>query len=137
MPSADSLPSPKPDVRPWTAKGIRPFSPQWVEIDTSFQWRCFKETVEILQGRKNRLLVVVGPFNEHMLTNESLQFYTKLRHGVTSWLESKGIACCVPSLLPSELYADASHPLAEGYAALARQVQPVAISCFYSTGKEN
>lgn len=128
LPSADVLPSPKPDVRPWTVKGIQKFSPQWVELDTSFQWRCFKQTLEILESRGNRVLVLFGPFNEYMLTDESRRTYTELKHEVVTWLERKGIACYVPSLLPSEVYADASHPLAEGYAILAKQIYPAATS---------
>ncbi|MDD4872677.1 MAG: hypothetical protein PHR77_19165, partial [Kiritimatiellae bacterium] len=136
LPSADVMPSPKPDVRSWTAKGIQKFSPQWVELETSFQWKCLKKTLEILESRGNRVLVLLGPFNEYMLTDESCRTYTELKRGVVSWLEKNGIACHAASLLPSEVYADASHPLAEGYAVLARQIYP-AIASFlnYSVPK--
>jgi hypothetical protein len=67
-------------------------------------------------------MVLLGPFNEHMLTDEGKQTYSELRSGVISWLAGRGIACCVPTTLPSEMYADASHPLAEGYAVPANQL---------------
>ena len=76
----------------------------------------------MLQGRGNRVFVLVGPFNEHMLKSESLATYQEMKRGVAAWLEEKRIGHCVPPALPSELYADASHPLADGYQRLARQL---------------
>jgi len=39
---------------------------------------------------------------------------------VAEWLAEEGVSHCVPPPLASELYADASHPTAAGYAQLAR-----------------
>jgi hypothetical protein len=41
---------------------------------------------------------------------------------VEAWLREHGIPCCAPAALPSELYADASHPLGDGYALLAKRL---------------
>jgi hypothetical protein len=41
---------------------------------------------------------------------------------MVAWLKSENIPCCAPEPLPSELYADASHPLTEGYRLLAAQL---------------
>jgi len=41
---------------------------------------------------------------------------------VEAWLEEQQIPHFVPAALPSEHYADASHPLAEGYLLLAEQM---------------
>jgi hypothetical protein len=78
--------------------------------------------VETLQARGNHVFVVVGPFNEHLLTPASLRRYEQIKATVARWLRERQIAHAVPPPLPSALYGDASHPLAEGYAQLARQL---------------
>lgn len=118
-PSPHDLPTPRPDVRPWTEKGIRRFAPPWVTLNSSFQWQCFTETLEALRGRGNRVFVVVGPFNEHLLTKESLDAYSTLKAAAGRWLRDNRIPHYIAPVLPSETYADASHPLAEGYRILA------------------
>lgn len=122
LPTANETPTPKPVARPWTDKGIRRFAASWVALDTSFQWWSFRRTVRILRQRGNRVFVVLGPFNEHMLKPDSLAAYQKLKGQVAAWLQGQGIPHFVPDPLPSELYADASHPLAEGYKLLAQQL---------------
>jgi lysophospholipase L1-like esterase len=48
--------------------------------------------------------------------------YRKLRDGIEAWLSANKIPHVVPQVLPSELYADASHPLTEGYELLAARL---------------
>jgi len=122
LPSPDEPPSPKPVAQPWTATGMRPFNPPWVELETSLQWRSFRRTVEVLRSRGNTVFVLVGPFNEHMLGPESLATYRKRVRQAVEWLKEQGIPHCAPPALPTEYYADASHPLAEGYGLLAEQL---------------
>jgi len=122
LPSPDEPPSPEPVAKPWTEQGIGRFNPAWVELDTSIQWSCFRRIVETLQSRRNDVFVVVGPFNEHMLGDESREVYQAKKREVEAWLRDNGIPCCVPPPLPSKLYADASHPLAEGYRVLAAEM---------------
>ncbi len=106
----------------WTARGIRPVSMNWVDLETSLQWASFRRMVDILVKRGNDLYIVVGPFNEHLLTERGREAYTLLKRDIVSWLEEQKIPYWAPDPLPSELYADASHPLAEGYALLAKQI---------------
>jgi hypothetical protein len=115
-------PSPEPAAEPWTQRGIRPYNPPWVPLQKSFQCAQFRRTLETLQRQGNRVFVVVGPFNEHMLTEESLAIYNKRKGEAEAWLRDKGIPHAVPAALPSDLYADASHPLAEGYRLLAERL---------------
>ncbi len=122
LPSADEPPSPAPVAEPWTTQRIDRYNPRWVDLATSPQWHSFQRTVATLQARKNRVFVLVGPFNEHMLKEPSLTKYRTIKRGIAAWLEAEKIPHFVPAALPSELYADASHPLAEGYALLARQL---------------
>jgi len=122
LPSPDEPPSPKPVAESWTKKGVAKFGPPWVDLATSFQWRSFRRTVEILRRRGNRVFVVLGPFNEHMLKDESRETYQEMKREVEAWLQGQRIPHYIPPPLPSDLYADASHPLAEGYALLAKQL---------------
>ena len=120
LPSPAEPPVPPPDARPWTDKGLPRFSPRWVDLDESLQWAAFRRTAERLATRWNgRVFVVVGPFNEHMLEDEALAAYKRLTRQAQAWLDERGIPYLAPEALPSRLYADASHPLAEGYRRLA------------------
>jgi len=94
----------------------------WIDLDTSLQWHAFQEVVELLQDRGNRVFVVVGPFNEHMLTAPSLKRYGKVKATIAAWLEEKQVPYKMPAPLASEQYGDASHPLPQGYAELAKQL---------------
>jgi hypothetical protein len=106
----------------WTARGIQEQDYPWVDLETSFQWRFFRRAVEILEGRGNRVFVIVGPFNEHAMQEKSHETYQKIKNGIAAWLQAKSIAHIVPPPLASELYADASHPLADGYRMLAKEI---------------
>jgi hypothetical protein len=108
----------------WTERGIAKQDFDWVDLDTSIQWRFFRSAVEILQQRGNHVFVLLGPFNEHMLTEKGREGYQQLKAGMEAWLREAGIAYVDPAPLPSPLYADASHPLAAGYAQLARKLMP-------------
>jgi hypothetical protein len=107
---------------PWPAGKIKKQDFLWVDLDASIQWRSFRRVIEILEGRGNQVFVLVGPFNEHMLTAANLSEYQRTIAAVESWLRENNIPYLAPPALPSELYADSSHPLAEGYALLAAEI---------------
>jgi hypothetical protein len=107
----------------WTKRGIEKQDFDWVALETSIQWHFFRAAVQVLQQRGNRVFVLLGPFNEHMLTERGLREYLKVKAGMEAWLREEGVAHAAPPPLPSELYADASHPLAEGYAMLAKDLR--------------
>ncbi|MGQ9573762.1 MAG: hypothetical protein ACUVUC_00450 [Thermoguttaceae bacterium] len=127
-------PPPDAEPEPWTAQGIEPYSPQWVDLQTSIQWGAFQRTLRLLQSRQNRVFVLIGPFNEHMLQPDSLVRYRRLKGEISAWLREGGIRHFAPAALPSDLYADASHPLAAGYALLARQLWENGLSAWCSQG---
>ena len=106
---------------PGTALAFEPAKTdfEWVPLADSLQWRFFRQTVETLKGRGNRVFVVVGPFNEYMLTPASRRLYAERLHKVAVWLSDQGIAHHIAPLLPPEEYADASHPLGVGYQRMA------------------
>ena len=120
VPSGRAAGSPKSDAVPWTRRDIHKLDAPWVPLGESFQWRCFQQAVEVLLERGNELFVLVGPFNEHMLTPGSLRRYRQRKDEAVAWLSGRKIPHWTPSALPSESYADASHPLGRGYAMLAR-----------------
>jgi len=106
----------------WIEKGMAKKDFPWVEIETSLQWKFFRQSVELLKKRDNRVFVLVGPFNEHMLKGRSIEVYQQIKNKIEAWLQENNIPYFVPPALPSRLYADASHPLDKGYAMLAGQL---------------
>jgi hypothetical protein len=76
----------------------------------------------LLQSRGNDVLVLLGPFNEHIMAEENRPAFRRLRDDVVNWLVQNQIAHVAPEVLPSALYADASHPLTEGYQMLAKRL---------------
>jgi hypothetical protein len=106
----------------WTEKGITKKDFQWVKLETSLQWKFFQRSVELLKERGNRVFVLVGPFNEHMLKGQSIEIYREMKSKIKIWLQQNNIAYYIPPVLPSRWYVDASHPMSEGYAALAKQL---------------
>jgi len=109
-----------PRHKPWSEGGAATQF-EWVNLNTSLQWDAFRRLVQTLHGRGNDVFVILGPFNENMVAKESRAAYDQLRNGVTAWLQENKIPHLVPEVLPSLLYADASHPLTDGYALLARR----------------
>jgi hypothetical protein len=108
--------------QPWYESGITKQDYPWVDLETSLQWHAFQRVVRTLQQRGNRLFVLVGPFNEHLLSPASTRRYQEVKAAITAWLAAQQIPYAVPPPLPTEEYGDASHPLATGYARLARQL---------------
>src|SRR5262249_20428263 len=120
LPLGDDFPRETP--KPWYEKGITPQDFPWVDLDTSLQWPAFQRVVETLQQRGNRVFVLVGPFNEHLLTPDSLDRYEAVKGAIVAWLEEKQIPHLVPPPRARDQYGDSSHPLAAGYATLARDL---------------
>jgi hypothetical protein len=108
--------------QPWYKSGITRQDYPWVDLGTSLQWRAFQGVVELLLRRGNRVFVLVGPFNEHLLSPESLRRYQEVKATIGDWLTARHVPHALPPPLPSEQYGDASHPLADGYRQLAAQL---------------
>jgi hypothetical protein len=106
----------------WSAEGQGPTRFEWVNLDASLQWRAFQRLVQELRARGNSVFVIVGPFNEHLVAEDNRATYRKLRGDIGEWLKQNQIPNAVPEALPSELYADGSHPLTAGYQMLAERI---------------
>ena len=108
-----------PRHKPWSTNAAGTTRYEWVALDKSFQWHAFQRTVIMLRERGEDVLVLLGPFNEHLLALENRPAFHNLRDDIVAWLSRNHIPHLVPEPLPSSLYADASHPLTEGYQRLA------------------
>ena len=106
----------------WIEKGTAQKDFPWIKLETSLQWKFFRKSVELLSERGNSVFVLVGPFNEHMLKGESIEIYRQMKSEIGLWLQQNNIPFYMAPALPSELYADASHPLDKGYAMIAKQL---------------
>jgi hypothetical protein len=125
---ATSLEIPAPENRPkskpisWSERRMKKQEFPWVQVEESFQWASFRGVVETLRARKNDVFVTIGPFNPYILTENSLDRYNVMKKAMEKWLEAEGVACRSLADLPGEYYADASHPLMEGYARIAGEL---------------
>jgi hypothetical protein len=108
--------------KPWSTTGQGSTRFEWVTLDQSLQWAAFQRLVRLLRSRGNDLLVIVGPFNEHIMSQDNQLEFRGLRDGVLHWLDQEHINYLSPQPLESALYADASHPLTQGYEVLAEQL---------------
>lgn len=106
----------------WVQRQASLLPDQWVDMETSFQWACFRRAVGLLRDGGNRIFVVIGPFNEHMLSASGLSACHRQVAVAEAWLRQEGITCLAAPVLPGDEYADASHPLPSGYARMARQL---------------
>ena len=106
----------------WTESGITRQDFPWVGLSNSLQWKAVQRALDTLKKRENRIFVLVGPFNEHMLSDKSRETYHSFLQGMETWLKDKQFDYFIPDVLPSELYADASHPLKEGYEMWADRI---------------
>ena len=124
-----TLPTPPATVEPlekpmtWSARGIRPQRYNWVDAKTSFQWSEIRRAIEILRSRGNRILVLVGPLNEHAMTDVTRSGYRQLRDQLVSWLRDHDVLTLAPEVLPTDTYADVSHPIRSGYRLLAEEIR--------------
>ena len=107
--------------KPWSTTGVGTTRCEWVRLDASLQWAAFQRLVRLLRERGIDVFVVVGPFNEHIMAPENRALYLANRDGVTAWLAQQAVPHCSPEILPSDLYADASHPLTAGYELMAKR----------------
>ncbi|MDZ4199508.1 MAG: hypothetical protein U1E27_09515 [Kiritimatiellia bacterium] len=113
-----------PGVRavPWSQGGMRPGPMQFVAPEDSFQWAAFLDSLDLLKERGCETLVVMLPFNEHMLTEPGWTRYREFHAHAMETVRKRNLPVVALSVLESELFADASHPMAEGYRRMAREL---------------
>ncbi len=94
----------------------------WVDFETSLQWWAFQRLLELLKSRLNEVYVIVGQLNEYVLSPDSVTKYKGLLIKAESRLKEMDIPYSLLPLLPQDLYADTSHPVAQGYRLLAEYI---------------
>ncbi len=96
----------------------------WVAPQNSRQWAAFKELLNLLKERNNQVSVLLGPINQDMMTEASQERYNNLLKQLENELLSGNIVDEVLVLTPpdSALFADASHPLKDGYKQMAEEI---------------
>lgn len=102
--------------------GASKYSMPWVELDGSVQWYYFKQTIRLLTDRGNKVFVVVGPFNEEMLSEKSFASYKQIQGEIAGWLGDNKVNYYIPEAMAKEYFADASHLIGSGYAILAENI---------------
>ena len=111
-----------PRHKPWSETGSGTTHFEWVAPKTSLQWAGFQRLVKNLRAQGNEVLVIRGPFNDHIMARENLPAYRRLCAEIDAWFATNQIPQVAPEVLPSALYADASHPLTQGYELLAKRL---------------
>lgn len=104
---------------PWSSDGIGTQRFDWMDLNDSLQWAAFQRLCQLLQQRDNQFIIILGPFNKHIMAEDNRTRFENIESGVKEWLESNNIPFIAPEVLDSSLYGDASHPLTEGYRKLA------------------
>lgn len=121
LPGADVDPQSKPVD--WQKRGMGGQNFQWVPLSESNQWRAFTRTIELLRGRGASVFVLFVPINPYLQTDESRARGEAQARDAKTWLGASGLPYYCADGLESVQYADASHPLADGYAAIARRLK--------------
>jgi len=120
IPAPENEPKSKPIS--WVERGTAKQDFPWVEPEKSLQWASFRKVVQTLIARGNRVFIVIGPMNSHMLAEKSLLRYNLLKGKLERWLAASKVPHLSVRELPSRYYADASHPLKEGYSCIAKEL---------------
>jgi len=131
---ADDWRSAAGDGRTWMQRAAE-FRARWVRPDRSYQWSAFEQTLDMLRRRGCRVFVLVGPLNEHMMSEDDARGCRAMVKDISSRLARDGVAHIVLPLLASEQYADASHPLAAGYDVLAAHLAGDEAFCAFVRGR--
>lgn len=103
----------------WSTRGIPIQHWEWVPLSVSRQWQALLECAALLAERGNRVVVLIGGINPELLDDSTRAGLTQLRFEAEKHLQSAQLEYFLLPELDGQLYADASHPLEEGYRRLA------------------
>jgi hypothetical protein len=107
---------------PWKGTESAKLDYGWPILRQHPQWKAFERILGLLQARQNRILVLLGPMNEHMMKPTMLEGYLRLKKEIEERVVARGIACVAAPKLDSTHYSDICHPLAAGYKELAKEL---------------
>jgi hypothetical protein len=109
-------------MAPWAGIERAKLDARWPVLETNGQWKAFERVIDLLEARHNRVMVLLGPMNEHMMTKPMLDGYLVLKRRIQEKIEEREILCFMAPTLESNHYSDICHPLASGYEELAREL---------------
>jgi hypothetical protein len=111
-----------PRHKPWSTTGIGTQNFDWVPLGKSLQWAAFQRIANKLKKNGNDVLIIIGPFNKHVMTAENCKTFNRQIKGISAWLSRNQFTFITPATLESSLYGDSSHPLTQGYSILAAKI---------------
>jgi hypothetical protein len=107
---------------PWDRSEKVKLDALWPVLEGHGQWKAFERVLDLLEARQNRVMVLLGPMNEHMMSDRMRAGYLALKRKIQNKIESREILCFVAPPLKSAHYSDICHPLGAGYEELAREL---------------
>jgi len=121
LPGTDVGPQSKPVD--WKKRGMGGQDFAWVPLSESNQWRAFTRTLDLLREKGASVFVLFVPINPYLQTDDSRARGEAQAKDAKAWLEGARLPYYCADGLQSVQYADASHPLADGYAEIARRLR--------------
>ncbi|MFC1691951.1 hypothetical protein ACFL1R_00420 [Candidatus Latescibacterota bacterium] len=108
----------------WKAKGMEISDSPFVSINESMQWQCYFNALESLKKVNARVFVLLGPYNTHALTPDSIKRLKSMIGDVKKSLDDSGILYfdSMENNLPSDTFGDSCHLLKDGHLMLARNL---------------
>ena len=108
----------------WQEKGIKLSDAPFVLPSESVQWKCYTDAIKKLKEKNSQVFVLIGPYNNYMLTEESqLRLFSTINI-LKKNLDELGVPYfdSFEIKLPSETFADTCHLLVEGHKILAKEL---------------
>lgn len=131
-PSEDSHPL---KLSPWSGIESAKLDCRWPALEQDHpQWSAFERILSLLAARDNRVLVLVGPMNEEMMSAAMRSGYQQIKQAVRAKLDALGVPSYVAPPLRSEWFSDICHPLGPGYEELARELLKAESARLLGTG---
>lgn len=121
-------------LTPWNGSPDAMLDMTWPALDEHPQWAAFVRTLDLLQARSNRVLVLIGPINEPMMHPPMRVGYQAFKQAIQDRLQARGIRSYLAPALPTEQFTDICHPLGSGYEMLAREFLKAESSWLLGTG---
>ncbi|MCE5249215.1 hypothetical protein LLG96_03245 [bacterium] len=105
----------------WELKKVKPSDEPFVPLSESIQWGLFTDAIQKFREKNTRVFVLIGPFNQYMLTPESQQRLFATVEDAKKDLDAMGVPYfdSFKIGIPSNEYGDSCHLLNEGHMRLA------------------
>lgn len=108
----------------WKAKQLKRADDPFMNPDDSIQFGLFLDAIERLQEKNTSVFVMIGPYNNHYLTDQSKEKLFSMVERIKESLDERRIPYydTFTAGLPSNAFSDSCHMLKEGHEILARKM---------------